>query len=411
MPQLAINGAPPVRTAPFPVWPTNLEESARAASETVRSGHWGSIRGEQVRRFETRFAAFQQAAHGIAVSNGTTALCLALQAVGIEPGDEVIVPAYTFIASASSIVMSNAVPVFVDIDPDTYNLDPDRVEQAITPRTRGVVAVHFAGLPADMGRLGDLAARHDLAVIEDAAQAHGARWCGRGVGGIGAMGAFSFQSSKNLNAGEGGIILTDDDDLAATARSLADCGHVAPGPRYEHHRMAGNNRMTEVQGALLLAQMKHLEGQASKRHENGEYLTERLDTIAGITPVSRPENADRHARHLYLFKYSEEAFGGIPKGRFIEALCAEGIPASPGYSIPVYKQPVFRERNYGIYRNPALSAIAFDALHLPVTERACRSEAVWFTQQVLLGGQEDMDDIVQAVAKIGEHREELREAG
>ncbi len=411
MPRLAVNGAAPVRTEPFPAWPMDLEESARAAGETVRSGQWGSIRGEKVRAFEKRFAAFQQAAHGIAVSNGTTALCLALQAVGIEPGDEVVVPAYTFIASASSIVMSNAVPVFVDIDPDTYNLDPGLVEQAITPKTRAVMAVHFAGLPADMDRLGEIADRHGLAVIEDAAQAHGARWGGRGVGGLGAMGAFSFQSSKNLNAGEGGIMLTNDDDLASAARSLADCGHAAPGPRYNHYRMAGNNRMTEVQGALLLVQMEHLEARAIRRHENGEYLTERLGAVEGIVPVSRPPEADRHARHIYMFRYSEEAFGGIPKTRFIEALRAEGIPASPGYSIPLYKQPVFRERNYGIYRSPALSAVDYDALNLPVTERVCRSEAVWFTQNVMLGSREDMDDIVRAVAKIGDHRDELRGAG
>ncbi len=407
MPRLAINGASPVRTEPFPAWPMNLEASARAASETIGSGKWGSNHGEKVRSFEKRFAAFQQAAHGIAVSNGTTALCLALQAVGIEPGDEVIVPAYTFIASASAIVMSNAIPVFVDIDPDSYNLDPHLVEQAVTPRTRAVVAVHFAGLPADMDRLGDIANRHGLAVIEDAAQAHGARWGGQGVGGIGAMGAFSFQSSKNLNAGEGGIVLTNDDGLAEAARSLADCGHVPSEPRYNHYSVAGNHRMTEMQGALLLVQMEYLEAQASKRHENGDYLTERLGNIDGILPVSRPAKADRHARHLYLFRYNDEAFRGIPKSRFIEALRAEGIPASPGYSIPLYKQPVFRERNYGIYQSNALSAIEFGRMNLPVTERACSSESVWFTQNVLLGNRGDMDDIVRAVAKIGDHRDEL----
>ena len=152
------------------------------------------------------------------------------------------------------------------------------------------------------------------------------------MGGIGAMGAFSFQSSKNLNAGEGGIVLTNDDGLAEAARSLADCGHVPSEPRYNHYSVAGNHRMTEMQGALLLVQMEYLEAQASKRHENGDYLTERLGNIDGILPVSRPAKADRHARHLYLFRYNDEAFRGIPKSRFIEALRAEGIPASPGYS-------------------------------------------------------------------------------
>ena len=301
MPRLAINGAAPVRTEPFPSWPMNLEASARAAGETVRSGQWGSIQGEKVSSLEQRFASFQHAAHGIAVCNGTTALCLALQAVGIEPGDEVIVPAYTFIASASSVVMSNAVPVFVDIDPLTYNLDPDRVEEAVTPRTKAIVAVHFAGLPADMDRLGEIAGRHGLAVIEDAAQAHGARWGGRGVGAIGSIGAFSFQSSKNLNAGEGGIMLTNDDGLAAAARSLADCGHAEHGPRYNHFRMAGNNRMTEVQGALLLVQMDHLEAQADLRHANGAYLSRTPRGDSGHRPRGHAcEGRPPRAAHLHV---------------------------------------------------------------------------------------------------------------
>jgi len=407
MPQLAINGGSPARAKPFPSWPINLEESSRAVSETILSGKWGSINGDKVRSFEKHFAIFQEANHGIAVNNGTEALCISLQSVGLKPGDEVIVPAYTFIASASAILMSNAIPVFVDIDPETYNLDPGLVEQAITPRTRAVVAVHFAGLPADMDRLSEIASRRNLAVIEDAAQAHGARWGGHRVGSIGTIGAFSFQASKNLNAGEGGIILTNDDRIASIARSLTDCGHVAPKPRYNHYCVAGNHRMTEMQGALLLAQMRHLEAQTQQRHDNGVYLTKRLGEFEGILPVSTSPKADLHARHLYLFKYNHKAFQNIPKTRFVEALRAEGIPASPGYSLPLYKQPVFRNQNFGIYQSKILSAINYGSMNLPVTEKACNSEAVWLTQNVLLGNQRDMDDIIHAVAKICHHREEL----
>jgi dTDP-4-amino-4,6-dideoxygalactose transaminase len=410
MPHLAIHGASPVRTRPFPDWPVYTEEDAKAVSDTIISGKWGSSKGNRVHDFEEQFSAFQQARHGIAVTNGTTALSLALQSVGLTPGDEVIIPAYTFIATSNTVMMSNAVPIFVDIDPETYNINPDLVEQAITPRTRAIMPVHFAGLPADMDRLLDIAQRHNLALVEDAAQAHGAQWKGKGVGSIGDISGFSFQASKNLNAGEGGIILTDNDELAGIAGSLTDCGRSENGLWYGHYRLAGNHRMTEMQGALLLSQMTRLEEQTNRRHENGDYLTDQLRQINGIVPAIRPDNANRHARHLYIFRYKADAFGGAPKSRFIDAMNAEGIPTSAGYSLPLYKQPVFREKNFGVYHQDALREIDFDAIHLPETAKACEDEAVWFTQNVLLGEKEDMDDIVRAIAKIRERRQELARA-
>ncbi len=211
MPHLALNGGPPVRTESFPTWPIYTEEDAKAVGEVVLNGKWGCMSGTKVFAFAERFAAMQQAKHGVCVTNGTTALVIALQAVGVGPGDEVIVPAYTFIATPNAVLMSNGIPVFVDIDPETYNLDPDGVERAITPRTKAIMPVHFAGLPADMERLTAIARKHGLALIEDCAQAHGAQWNGKGVGPIGDIGGFSFQSSKNLNAGEGGIILTNNE--------------------------------------------------------------------------------------------------------------------------------------------------------------------------------------------------------
>ncbi len=410
MAQLAINGSTPVRTAPFPIWPWNLEESAHAVDETVLSGRWGSINGEKVRKFENCFASFQQTNYGIAVCNGTTALSLALQASGVGPGDEVIVPAYTFIASAGAIMMSNAVPIFVDIAPQTYNIDPLLVEQAISPRTKAILVVHFGGLPADMDLLKKIARRHNLVLIEDAAQAHGAKIGDMSVGGLGTISGFSFQASKNLTSGEGGIVLTNDGDMAELVRSLSDCGHPLKGPRYTHYYIAGNHRMTELQGSLLLSQIKNLELQTQLRHENGEYLTEQLQKIPGIIPLSKPPEVTRHSRHLYIFRYLKNAFHGIPKNYFIDALRAEGIPASPGYSRPLYKQPVFIEKNFGIYQNSALSSVEFDKINLPVTEMACYSEGIWLTQNVLLGDRADMNDIVNAIEKIAENRDELYEA-
>ena len=408
MPHLAINGGPSVRTAPFPSWPICTENDAKAVSEVILSGKWGSTGGDRVKVFQDRFAEYQDAKHGICVTSGTTGLILALQSIGIKPGDEVIIPAYTFIATANAVAMVNAVPVFVDIDEATYNMNPDLVEAAITPRTRAIMPVHFAGLPIDIDRLSAIARRHGLAIVEDAAQAHGAQWKGRGVGALGDIGAFSFQASKNLNAGEGGILLTNDDEVAKTARSLANCGRSEDGLWYGHYALAGNNRMTEMQGALLLSQMDRLEEQTARRNENGDYLSQQFQDIDGIEPTIRSTDVTRHARHLYILRYKSEAFGGVPKTRFIDTLKAEGIPASPGYSLPLYRQPLFIDKNFGSYAQPAThQGQDYGDIHLPETERACAEEAVWFTQNVLLGTKDDMDDIVRAIAKIRERRNEL----
>lgn len=407
MPHLALNGGPPVRTEAFPSWPIYTEVDAKAVGEAVLNGKWGCMSGDRVFAFAERFAAMQHAKHGLCVTNGTTALVIALQAVGVGPGDEVIVPAYTFIATPNAVLMSNGIPVFVDIDPTTYNMDPDCVERAITSRTKAIMPVHFGGLPAHMERLTAIARKHGLALVEDCAQAHGAQWNGKGVGPIGDIGGFSFQSSKNLNAGEGGIILTNNDTYGKIADSLANCGRSEDGAWYGHYRLGGNHRMTELQGALLLAQFGRFEEQANCRHENGEYLTKQLGHIDGVTPCVTPPYVTRHARHLYIFRYRAEVFGGAPKVRFVEALRAEGIPASPGYSLPLYKQPVYTQKNFGAYASDLHKNYDYEGLHLAETERACNDEAIWLGQNVLLGSRKDMDDIVKAVGKIRERRQEL----
>ena len=380
-------------------------ELTAAFNRVLESGWY--VLGNEVNRFESEFANYCEVGNCIGVGNCLDALQFILQGFGIGNGDEVIVPAYTFIASSNAILLVNAVPVFVDIDPNTYNMDPDRVAEAVTPKTRAIMPVHFAGLPADMDRLKVIAQRHSLAIIEDAAQAHGARWRDKGVGAQGTMGTFSFQGSKNLNAGEGGIILTNDDGLADIARSLVNCGRADDGLGYSHHRMAGNHRLSELHGALLLSQFDRLEEQAAKRSDNALYLSEKLSKIDGISPTVIPEGVTRHARHLYIFRYGSEAFGGVPKENFVKALIAEGIPASPGYNMPIYRQPVYAQKNFGAFGGPGTDERDYGGLQLPETERACRDEAVWLSQRVLLGSRSDMDDIVKAVAKIRERRREL----
>ena len=405
---LAVNGGSPVRTRPFPTWPVFDRSEEEALLDVLRSGRWGRLDGSHVAAFEEAFAAYQGARHAVAVTNGTVALRLALLAAGVHAGDEVIVPPYTFLATASAVVEANCTPVFADIEPDTYNIDPAAIEAAITPHTAAVIPVHFAGLAAAMAPILEVAQRHGLAVIEDAAHAHGAACGGRGLGTLGNMGCFSFQSSKNLTVGEGGMIVTDSDRYAALCRSFHNCGRVPEGVWYEHHYLGGNYRMTEFQGALLLAQLARLREQTATRDANGRGLDEGLSQVPGIRPLARCPEQDRHSYHLYIFRYDPAAFGGLPRGRFLAALEAEGVPCSGGYPIGLYRQPVFADLRFGPFTGyrQVRPDLRYDPAGFPVCEQAC-VEACWLGQSVLLGTREDMDDIVRAVWKIHEHWEEL----
>ena len=403
---LALDGGTPVRTAPFPSWPVWDERDERALLEALRSGTWGAHAGSKGTEFCQKFAAYQDAAHGVAVTNGTAALEVALRAAGVEPLDEVILPPYTFVASATAVLALGAIPVFCDVRPDTYLIDAAGAEQKVTPRTRAIIAVHIAGQPADMDAVLEVARRHHLRVVEDAAQAHGAAWRGRKVGALGDAGTFSFQSSKNLNAGEGGIVLTDDRSLAERAWSLANVGRIPQGAWYQHEVMGFNLRLTEFQAALLLAQFERLPEQFERRERNARFLDRELAAIPGIAPQARDERVTGHAHHLYIFRYDKQRFGGREREWFLRALRAEGIPCSPGYTTPLYRmKAVIDERRKwaGIAQaagRPVAIPASPEAEALPVTERACREEGVWLGQSVLLAGEEDMAQIVEAVAKV-----------
>lgn len=394
--RLAIHGGTPLRTRPWPAWPVWDEREVEAVAAVVRSGRWFSRDGDRVQTFARRFAEYHQARFAVPCTNGTHALEIALRAAGVQAGDEVIVPPYTFIATASAVVQVNAVPIFADIDPDTYNLDPRAAEAAITDRTRAIIAVHIGGCPADMDAFTDLARRRGLKLIEDAAQAHGAEWRGRKIGALGDAGTFSFQASKNLNAGEGGVVLTDRKEVYDRAWSLADVGRVREGAWYQHEIISGNYRMTEWQGAILLEQMERLEEQTRWRNENGLYLATKLAKIEGIRPLKRDERVTSHAYHLFIFRYDPSAFGGLSRADFIAALNAEGVPCSAGYT-PLYSQGAFRV-------DPATHPFAaqrdYRAMVCPVAERVCAEEAVWLYQNLLLGTRADMDEIAAAVRKI-----------
>ncbi|HSW44573.1 MAG TPA: DegT/DnrJ/EryC1/StrS family aminotransferase [Phycisphaerae bacterium] len=405
---LAINGGRPIRTAAFPAWPIFGEEEEAALLRALRSGKWGRQDGKEVATFERRFAEYHNVPYAVAVVNGTVSLRIALLAAGIKAGDEVIVPPYTFLATASCVVEANATPVFVDLEPDTYNIDPEAIERAITPRTRAIIPVHLAGLPADMDAIMEIARRNNLVVIEDAAHAHGAEYKGRRAGSLGHMASFSFQSSKNLCSGEGGIILTNDEEFHARCRSVHNCGRIPGGAWYEHHVICGNYRPSEFQGALLNAQLDRFDEQARHREEMGLYLRRRLAKVPGIRPQNRDRYPVRHGYHLFVFRYDASVFG-VPRSVFIKALAAEGIPAAEGYVIPLHRQRLFLDKAFGPYTacfdtRPELD---FSKITLPVCERASGGEGAWLYQSLLLGSKSDMDDIANAFEKIHEHRAEL----
>jgi len=404
--RLALLGGTPVRSRPFTSWPIFGKPEEKRLLRTLRSGKWGRLDGPEVALFERRFERMHGCRHGIAVVNGTVSLRLGLLAAGIRAGDEVIVPPYTFFSTASAVIEANAVPVFADIDPGSFNLDPAAVRAAITPRTRAILPVHFAGQPADMHALLAIARRHKLIVIEDSAHAHGASYKKRPAGSLGHMGSFSFQSSKNLTAGEGGILVTNDDAIAATCRSLQNCGRVPGGLWYEHHRISGNYRLGEFQGAVLNAQLDRLKSQTKTRDRNGQYLAALLAGIPGIHPQQRTPGCTRHSYHLFMLRLDPRQFG-VPRAAVLKALEAEGIPCSAGYGFSLHHQPMFRNKAFGPYLPEQSTKLDYSKTHCPVSDLICREQGIWLGQSLLLGSRSDMEQIADAFEKIFENREAL----
>lgn len=405
-------GGTPTRTAPFPGWPVQDATEEKALLETLHGGQWYRGTGHAVAKFERAFAQLTGARHCVATSGGTTALSTALGALDLGPGDEVLLPPYTFVATYNVIVLDYALPVFVDVDRETFQIDAAKIPAAITPRTRAIIPVHIGGSPADLDAVLAAAAPRKIPVIEDACQAHLAEWRGRMVGTWGLAGCFSFQASKNLNAGEGGAVLTQDDAFAANCASFHSQGRARAMPGYgmSYSGTRGSNyRLTEFQGNLLLAQMTRVVEQTRRRTENADYLTRLLGEIPGIRPARLHAGVTRSAYHLYMFRYDPAAFAGLDRAKFLAALSAEGVPCSSGYG------PLPREAYVlGLARNPHYQRIYGEARMkewaesqvCPQNDLLCQ-EAVWFTQNMLLGPRGDMDQIAEAIRKIQKHAAEL----
>lgn len=408
MQTLALLGGEAVKKTPFPIWPQYDDAERQALSAVLESRVWWRTPGTKTLEFEQKFAAFHQAKHGIAVTNGTAALEVALAALGIGPGDEVIVPDFTFVASASAVLFTGALPVLLDVTADTYCLDPDLVEAAITERTKAIIAVHMGGHPADLDRLLDIARRHKLFLVEDSAHAHGSEWKGHKIGSIGDMGTFSFQASKLMTAGEGGMVITNDDDLHVRARSVHDCGRM-PGEWFYAHFIYGSNyRLSEWQGAVLTAQLARLNEQIQRRMHNAGLLDSTLAQVEGITPQKLDPRVTLNGHYAYIFHYDSQAFAGVPAKKFIQALNAEGIPTQASYP-PLHDLAVFKSGEYRKRLSPehAAQEHAFLKSAFPNTLKAAW-ETVWLPNPVLLGSAEEMGQVVEAIRKIQANAGKLR---
>ena len=410
--KLAILGGPKIHEGKWPSWPVWDENAEKSVAEMLRSGRWWRGSGEHVAEFERKYAELMGVKRCLATASGTTALITSLKALGVDAGDEVLVSPFTFIASYNVIFMNKALPVFVDTDPETFLIDPSKIESRITERTSAILPVHIYGLPVDMDSVNAVAGKHNLNVVEDACQAWLAEYKGKKAGSLGDAGCFSFQNSKNLPAGEGGAIISNNEAFMDKCHSLHNCGRpYGSVARTSSYPVAGNNfRMQQIQALILLSQMNRIQKDADIRLSNALYLDEQLRKIPGIVPYKLANGATRSAYHLYPFRYLKEEFNDTPKERFISALSAEGIPCSSGYG-PQNKDGLIEDQlnSKGYKRLFPESRLKQwrEENVLPGNDKLC-SEAVIFSQSILLGSRSDMEDIVNAITKIWQNRDSLK---
>jgi len=412
----ALLGGPKAQTGGFPGWPVFDQTEEKALLDTLRSGQWYRGSGKAVANFENAYAKLTGAEHCLATSCGTSALYTALGALDIGPGDEVIIPPYTFVATYNVAVLNYALPIFVDTDLESFQIDASKIEAAITKETKAIMPVHLGGSAADLDKILEVATKHKVPVIEDACQAHLAEWRGRKVGTWGLAGCFSFQASKNLNSGEGGAVLTNDKEFADICSNFHNQGRArqAAGSHFAYSGTRGSNlRLSEFQGNLLVAQMTRVTEQTDRRTENATFLTQMLKEISGILPAKMYDGCTRNAYHLYMFRYQKERFANLPRARFMEALGKEGVPCSGGYGVmnkDEYVSGLAKNKHFlKIYGEKQMKQWLEQNQDCPQNEKLC-GEAVWFTQNMLLGPRTDMERIAEAIRKIQAHAGALAKA-
>lgn len=413
MGKLAITGGKPLRKKPLPQWPIATKSEAAALKDVLESTRWGGqpFPGKHASAFAAKFAQVHTAKYGQCVNTGTVAIQAALKAIGIKPGDEVIVPAYTWEGTVGPVLLVNAIPVFVDVHPDTYCLDARLIERAITPTTKAILPVHLGMRFADMDEILRIATKHNLKVVEDCAHAHGGMWRGKGAGSMGDLGAFSFQTSKLITSGEGGAVITNNLEYMELVQSYINAGRASITDKYKKRIIGFNYRLGEFQAAVLGAQLKRLPKEGVIRHKNMKRLEAHLKNTDGIGLLKADPRITRLAPYGYVLKYFAEKVKDIPRAAFVAALQLEGVHCDGLFYEPVYKSSLFPVDPTDF---PALSWGREKPLDLrsmyscPEAEKAAYHEAVWFPHQHFLGTTRDVNDIADAIHKVLENIEELR---
>lgn len=381
------------------VWPNASKRERQYLNKVINSNGWGVFRGGLVREFGEKMATYHHANYGIPCANGTVALQVQLQSLGVGRGDEVITTIFTFVATAAAITSVGAIPIFVDIDELNYCIDVKKIEEKITSKTKAIIAVHLYNSLCDLDALVDISREYNIALIEDAAQVPGSFYKGKGVGTFGASGSFSFQEAKVMTAGEGGIILTNDQKLAELANSYVNCGRGCFREVNVRKVIGLNHRMTEFQAAVLLGQLDLLDERTEIRERASAYLNMELAKIPGITTIEKPARVTKQACYQYVFKFNSEKIG-IDRDVFVWALEAEGMPMRKVY-LPLHKDPLF---NLNEYDTPEAwqyyQEYPLDENQYPVAERAAFSEAVAIWHPFLLLSKKRLDDLVVAVDRI-----------
>ncbi len=411
----AILGGQKLRTKEWPQWPIwDPATDEELILKVLRSGKWS--RSKTVSEFEKKYAELMGAKRCLAVVNGTNALIAALVQLGIGGGDEVLVPPYTFIATVAAILQTGAMPIFVDTDPETFQIDHDKIEAKITNRTKAILPVHILGLPADMIKIMAIARKYNLVVVEDACQAWLAEIDHKKVGTFGNAGCFSFQNSKNIAIGEGGAIVSDDEEFMDRCNSYHSYGNpygTFKGETGSGTIMAGTKlKMTEYQGAIGLAQLKRLEEQTTKRNENATYLRAQINKIPGILPYKFNQKVTRAAFHLFPFRYKKEEFKDLTRDEFLKALNAEGIPCDGGYTTlnkMEFLKNVLKTKNYQLMYPPEMLDYNkyMERNQCPANDQLCE-EAVWFGQNMMLAEKSDMEDITSAIEKVYKNADKIK---
>jgi dTDP-4-amino-4,6-dideoxygalactose transaminase len=406
--ELAVSGGTPVRSTPYPEWPSLDESDVDAVTAVIRGGQVGGFPepGPKAAEFGAGFAAYQGAAHGIVMANGTVTMEVALKALGVGWGDEVIIPALTFAATPYAAMAAGALPVFVDVEPERWTIDPDLVEAAVTPRTRAIMPVHLGQQMADMDRIMEIARRQDLFVVEDCAHAHGQRWRDQGAGCIGDFGSFSHQSTKILTAGEGGTLTTQDERLARLAHSLIDCGRPKDAAETEY-TFGANYRLGELACALLVNGLRRFPAQQELRARLGEHFERLAAGIPGVTIKHRDPRITRWSFYRYIFEIDPDAFAGATNEQVAEALEAEGVPAEVQYP-PMSRYDLFQ---------PSRSRLPVAVEHadrldptrmsFPVAEAAGERTAVYLNECIFRSDDAGIEHAVEAIAKVQRHAAEL----